>query len=134
MSSRLLRYGAISAAALVVLTLAVLAHRSLQLPSQAPPVASPLPAAGGCTPAPCADLRGYTLWVSNLDVKPDLVTMQITFRNASNSSHAAPEDFVLIDAERQMLPAVFDATACTSRSRHDLCHGPASLPVTTCLP
>ena len=55
MSSRLLRYGAIAAATLVVLTIGVLAYRSLQVPYQAPTVASPLPAAGGCKPAPCAD-------------------------------------------------------------------------------
>jgi hypothetical protein len=132
MGRRLLRYGAISIAALVVLTIGALAYRSLQVPYQAPTVASPLPAAGGCTPAPCADLRGYTLWVSNLDVKPDLVTMQITFRNASNSSHAAPEDLVLIDGERQMLPAVFDATSCTSWSRHEFGHGATYGPVTMC--
>src|SRR2546428_13503720 len=101
---------------MVVLTIAVLASGSLHLPYQAPSVASPLPAAGGCTPAPCADLRGYTLWGSNLDARPDLVTMQVTFRNSSNSTHASPEDLVLIDSQHQMLPAGVDATGCTGWS------------------
>src|SRR5713101_2559805 len=123
MSSRLLRYGAIVAAALVVLTIGVLAYQSLQVPYQAPTVSSPLPAAGGCAPAPCADLRGYTLWVTNLDVQTDLVKMQVTFRNSSNSTHAAPEDLVLIDSQHHPSPAIFDAASCTAWSRHEFSHG-----------
>jgi hypothetical protein len=132
MGSRLLRYGAIPVAALVVLTIGVLAYRSLQVPYQAPTVASPLPAVGGCTPAPCADLRGYTLWVSNLAVTPDLVTMQVTFRNSSNSTHASPEDLMLIDSQHRPSPPIFDAAGCTSWSRHEFGHSAMYGPVTMC--
>jgi hypothetical protein len=132
MSKRLLTYGAVAIVGLVVVTTAVLAYQSLQVPYQAPTVGIPLPAAGGCTPPPCADLRGYTLWVSNLDVQPDLVTMQVTFRNSSNSTHAAPEDLVLIDSQHHAVAAIFDGAACTGWSRHEFGHGATYGPVTMC--
>jgi hypothetical protein len=132
MSRRLLSYGGIAVVALVLGTIAVLAYQSLQVPYQAPTASSPLPAAGGCTPAPCADLRGYTLWVNNLAVTPDLVTMQVTFRNSSNSTHASPEDLTLIDSQHRPSPPIFDAAGCTSWSRHEFGHGAMYGPVTMC--
>ncbi len=132
MSRRLLTYGAIAVAILVVGTVAVLAYQSLQVPYQAPAVGNPVPAAGGCTPAPCADLRGYTLWVANLDTQGNLVTMRITFRNSSSSTHAAPEDLQLIDSTRNASPPVFDASGCTQWSRHEFNHGATYGPLTIC--
>jgi hypothetical protein len=132
MRRRLLGYGAIAVVVLVVGTIAVLAYQSLQVPYQAPTAGSPLPAAGGCTPPPCADLRGYTIWVNNLEVQPDLVTMQVTFRNSSNSTHAAPEDLVLIDSRHNSSPAIFDAAGCTAWSRHEFSRGATYGPVTMC--
>jgi hypothetical protein len=128
---RLLGYGAIAAVVLVAATIAVLAYRSLQVPYQAPAVSSPVPALG-CAPAPCADLQGYTLWVTNIGVQGDLVTMQVTFRNSSDSTHAAPEDLVLIDSQRNQSRAVFDAPACTPWSRHEFNHGATYGPVVVC--
>src|SRR5258708_39794674 len=96
MSKRLLRYVAIAAAVLVVGTIAVLAYRSLQVPYQAPTAASPLPAAGGCTPAPCADLRGYTPWVRNLAVTTHLLPMQIKFPKPLTFTPATPAHFMPI--------------------------------------
>jgi hypothetical protein len=118
--------------ALVLGTIAVLAYQSLQVPYQAPTASSPLPAAGGCTPAPCADLRGYTLWVNNLAETPDLVTMQVTFRNSSNSTHASPEDLMLIDSQHHPSSPIFDSVGCTSWSRHEFGHGATYGPVTMC--
>jgi len=37
-----------------------------------------------CSPAPCASVQGYTLWVSSLKIEGDLVSMQVTFKNASS--------------------------------------------------
>ena len=128
---RLLTYGAIGAAALVVGTVAVLAYQSLQVPYQAPVVNSPLPARG-CTPAPCANLQGYTLWVTNLNLQTNLVTMDIRFRNASDSTHASPQDLELIDSQNQSSPAVFDAPVCTRWSRHEFNNGATFGPVTAC--
>lgn len=132
MGKRLLGYGSIAVAVLVVGTVAALAYKSLQVPYQPPAASSPLPAAGGCSPAPCADLRGYTLWVNNLVVTPDLVTMQVTFRNSSNSTHASPEDLMLIDSQHHPSSPIFDATGCTSWSRHEFGHAAIYGPVTLC--
>lgn len=132
MSKRLLGYGAIAVAVLVVGTIAVLAYQSMQVPYQPPAASRPVPATGGCAPAPCADLRGYTLWVNNLAVTPDLVTMQVTFRNSSNATHASPEDLMLIDSQRHPSSPIFDAAGCTSWSRHEFGHGAMYGPVTMC--
>lgn len=128
---RLLGYGAVGAALLLAVTVAVFAYQSLQVPFKAPTVSSPVPALG-CTPAPCADLHGYTLWVTNLGVQGNLVTIQITFRNSSDSTHAAPEDLVLIDSERHQSNVVFDAPVCTPWSRHEFNKGATYGPVIVC--
>lgn len=128
---RPLTYVAIGAAVLVVGSVAVLAYQSLQLPFQ--PAATSTPAATrGCTPAPCADLQGYTLWVTNVSVQDGVVTMQITFRNASDSTHAAPEDLQLIDSKGHAARLVFDAPGCSQWSRHDFSHGATYGPLTVC--
>jgi hypothetical protein len=115
----------------VVVVVAVAAYGSLHVPFQGPTVSSPVPALG-CTPAPCANLHGYSLWVTNLDVKGNTVTMQITFRNSSDSTHAAPEDLVLIDSQRNSSRPIFDAPTCTSWSRHEFNHGATYGPVVVC--
>lgn len=128
---RLLGYVAIGALILVAATVAVFAYQALQVPYQAPIVTSPVPALG-CTPAPCADLQGYTLWVTNLDISGNLVTMQVTFSNSSSSTHAAPDDLMLIDSQGHQSRAVFDAPVCTPWSRHELNHGATYGPVVVC--
>jgi hypothetical protein len=122
---------AIGAGLTVVATVAVLAYQSLQVPFQSPTVSSPQ-AALGCTPAPCANLHGYTLWVTNVDVQGSLVTMQVTYRNSSNSTHASPEDLTLIDSQRSSSPPIFDAPACTRWTRHEFNHGATYGPLTVC--
>ena len=131
MNRGLVTYGAIGVAVLIVGTVAVLAYQSLQVPYQAPTVSSPRPALG-CTPAPCADLGGYTLWVTNLEAQDSLVTMQIMFRNSSDSTHAEPADLELIDSRGQSSRPVFDAPGCTPWSRHEFNHGATYGPVTVC--
>lgn len=128
---RLLGYVAIGALILATAAVAVLAYKSLQVPYQAPTVTSPVPALG-CTPAPCADLQGYTLWVTNLYIQGNLVTMQVTFSNSSSSTHAAPEDLMLIDSNGHQSPTVFDAPVCTPWSRHELTYGATYGPVVVC--
>jgi hypothetical protein len=129
---KLLGYGALAAGLLIVGTVAVLAYQSMQVPFQAPTVNSPVPAVGGCTPAPCANLQGYALWVTNLDVKGDFVTMRVTLRNSSDSTHAAPEDLTLVDSRGGTSPPVFDDSACTKWSRHEFNHGATYGPLTVC--
>ena len=115
----------------MVATVAVLAYQSLQVPFQSPTVSSPQPALG-CTPAPCANLHGYTLWVTNVDVQGSLVTMQVTYRNSSNSTHASPEDLTLIDSQRNPSTPIFEAPACPRWTRHEFNHGATYGPLTVC--
>lgn len=131
MNRRLLGYVAIGAGLLVVGTVAVLAYQSLQVPYQPPTVSSPVPALG-CTPAPCADLHGYILWVNNLDIQPAMVTMQVTFRNSSDATHASPADLQLIDSAHNAYQPIFDAPACTQWSRHEFNHGATYGPLVVC--
>jgi hypothetical protein len=131
MNRRLIGYGAIGAGLAVVALVAVAAYGSMQVPFQSPTVSSPLPALG-CTPAPCANLQGYTMWVTNLKTQTDLVTMQITFRNSSDSTHASPQDLALIDSQRHASDPVFDAPGCTQWSRHEFNHGATYGPLTVC--
>lgn len=129
---RLLTYGGLGAAGLVVLTVAVFAYQSLATESRPVPASSPAAASGGCAPAPCADVQGYTLWVSNLDVSSNLVTMRITFKNSSDSTHAAPEDLELIDSARRTSRPIFNAPGCTPWSRHEFNNGATYGPLTVC--
>ena len=48
-----------------------------------------------CSPGPCVDLKGYTLWVSDIKFEGDLVRMTVKFRNSSTATHASPEDLNL---------------------------------------
>jgi hypothetical protein len=66
-----------------------------------------------CSPQPCLNLQNYTLWVSNVTESEGIVRMQITFRNASDSTHAAPEDLQLIDNHHQSSTSVQDPSGCT---------------------
>jgi hypothetical protein len=130
-AKRLLTFGAIGAGLAIVIAVAAAAFGSLQVPFQSPAVSTPVPALG-CTPAPCADLQGYMLWVTDLNAKSHVVTMQITFRNSSDSTHAAPEDLQLIDSQRHSSAPIFDIPGCTQWSRHEFSHGAMYGPLTVC--
>jgi len=129
---RLLAYSGLGAALLIVLTVAVLAYQSLASESRPVPASSPVPAAGGCTPAPCANVQGYTLWVSKLDLTSNLETMQITFKNSSDYTHAAPEDLELIDSAHETSRPIFSAPGCTPWSRHEFNNGATYGPLIVC--
>jgi hypothetical protein len=77
-------------------------------------------------------VQGYTLWVSKLDVTSNLVTMQITFKNSSDSTHAAPEDLELVDSRHQISRPIFNAPGCTPWSRHEFNNGATYGPLTVC--
>ena len=128
---RLLTYAAIGAGLAIVAVTAAAAFGSLQVPFLSAPVSSPVPALD-CTPAPCANLQGYTIWVTNLNSQDNVVTMQITFRNSSDSTHAAPADLELIDSQRHTSSPTLDLPGCTQWSRHEFSHGATYGPLTVC--
>jgi hypothetical protein len=126
---RLIRYAAIAAGAAVVIAVGVAAFESLQTPFQP---ASTNPGSATCTPKPCANVRGYILWVSDLKVDAGMVTMQLTFRNSSPATHADPADLRLLDAKQDSTSAVHDAPGCSPWPRSDFSNGAAFGPVPEC--
>ena len=131
MRRRLLVYGAVAAALLVVLAVAVTAFLAMQIPFQGPTAGGATPAVN-CSPAPCANVQGYTLWVSNLKVDGDLVSMQITYKNSSGATHASPEDLQLIDSKQHTSPLVTDAPGCQTWNRHEFNNGALFGPLSVC--
>jgi len=126
---RLVRSAAIGAGAVVVIAFGIAAFQSLQTPFQAPSTGPP-PAA--CSPEPCANVRGYILWVTNLKIEGGLVSMQLTFRNSSPATHADPADIQLIDAQQHTTSAIHDAPGCTAWPRTDFSNGAGFGPVPEC--
>src|ERR1700687_5242265 len=130
-SRRLLRFGAVAFGLLIAAGVAVAAFMSMHTSFQNPAASSPVPALA-CSPAPCANLQGYTLWVSNLSVTGNLVSMQVLFKNASDSTHASPEDLQLVDSKQQVSGLVVDSPGCTTWDRHDFNGGAQFGPVSVC--
>ena len=85
-----------------------------------------------CTPQPCLDLQGYTIWVSNASDTGGVVRMQVTFRNSSTSTHAAPEDLRLVDSTKQSTPATQVPPGCTHWSRTEFSNGATYGPIVVC--
>lgn len=130
-TTRLVKYGALAAGLLVAAVVAVLAFNSMQVPFQGPTPNSPAPALA-CSPAPCANLHGYTLWVSNLAVTGDMVSMQIAFKNSSDSTHASPDDLQLIDSSHHGSRLMTDSPGCKTWDRHVFNKGAQFGPLTVC--
>jgi hypothetical protein len=128
---RLFGYGAGAAALLLVLAAAAAAFVAMQVPLQGPTAGASNPAVN-CAPAPCANVQGYTLWVSDLSVDGNLVSMTITFKNSSASSHASPEDLQLIDSKQHSSGLVTDATGCETWNRHEFNNGALFGPLKVC--
>lgn len=115
----------LAAAAVIVL----LAYHSLKVPLK--------PATGNlvtesCSPGPCANIQGFSLWVSNVSVEGTLVKMQVKFQNSSRSTHASPEDLQLIDSSRHSSPLVTDAAECKTWQRHEFNKGAIFGPMVIC--
>ena len=125
-----LRRGAMVLGIIVLVAIGYLAFRSMQGQPIVPGQASTNTLA--CSPEPCLNIRNYNLWVSNVSVDGDLIKLQVTFRNASDSTHAAPEDLRLVDAHGDSSPSVQDDPGCTNWSRTEVNHGQRFGPITVC--
>jgi hypothetical protein len=128
---RMLGYGAAAAALLVVVAVAIAAFVAMQVSFQGPTPSGATPSLN-CSPAPCANVQGYTLWVSNLKFDGDLVRMSITFKNASGATHASPEDLELIDSKLHTSGLVTDAAGCQTWNRHEFNNGAGFGPLDVC--
>jgi hypothetical protein len=85
-----------------------------------------------CSPGPCVDLKGFTLWVSDIKFEGDLVRMTVKFRNSSTATHASPEDLNLIDSSRHASIPITDVEGCKTWTRHDFHNGAYFGPIDIC--
>jgi hypothetical protein len=85
-----------------------------------------------CSPGPCVDLHGFTLWVSDIKFDGDLVRMSVKFRNSSSATHASPEDLQLIDSSRHASIPVTDVSDCKTWTRHEFNNGATFGPIDIC--
>jgi hypothetical protein len=136
MNRRRLAYGGVGVGLVVAAVVAVIAFQSLQVPFDSTGnggSASTTPAeASGCSPTPCADVQGYSLHITNVQISGNLVSMQITFRNSSSSTHASPEDLTLVDANRQSSGLITGPPGCSTWERHEFNNGQVFGPIFVC--
>ena len=85
-----------------------------------------------CSPGPCANLNGYTIWISKVRVTNDIVHMTVKFQNSSVSTHVAPEDLALVDSGRHSGIPIGGITGCKSFARTDFSNGKTFGPVDIC--
>ncbi|TAN35062.1 hypothetical protein EPN29_00065 [bacterium] len=131
MSRRWLTYGATVAGLVVAAIVAVLAFQALHVPLQSSTRSGPTPVAA-CAPAPCANVQGYTLWVSNVNVVGAVVSMQVTFRNSSDATHASPEDLQLVDSNHHVSGLITGPPGCATWARHEFSNGARFGPLNVC--
>jgi hypothetical protein len=127
---RLVTLGAVALGLVIAGVVGLTAYQALHAPI--PTSSGTALAPENCTPGPCADVQRYTLWVSNVNVTGDLVTMTVKFQNSSTSTHSSPEDLQLIDASRHSSGPVTDATGCNTWTRHEFANGATFGPINVC--
>jgi hypothetical protein len=127
---RLVTLGAVAVGLVVAGVVGLTAYQAMRAPI--PTSSSNALTPENCSPGPCADVQGYTLWVSDVNVTSDLVTMKVKFQNSSTSTHASPEDLQLIDASRHSSGLVTDATGCNTWTRHEFANGATFGPINIC--
>lgn len=127
---RVLTFIAIGSAVVVVLGVAVAAFSSLKVPFDTNPNAGS--SSGPCDPQPCANVQGYVVWVTDLHIENGLVSMQLRFKNSSTSTHAAPDDFSLIDNQKNESSPVYFEPDCHRWPRTDFNNGASFGPVPEC--
>ena len=82
---RLVTIGAVAVGLVVAAAVALIAYQALHAPITSSTPLKP----ENCSPGPCANVQGYTLWISDVNVTGDLVSMQVKFQNSSASTHAS---------------------------------------------
>ena len=108
---------------------AVAAFLSMKVPFEAPTTSQP---SAPCSPQPCANVRGFILLVTDVKTDGGLVSMKLTFRNSSASTHADPSDVTLVDSQKHHDQAVYDAPGCTHWPRTEFNNGAGFGPVPEC--
>jgi hypothetical protein len=130
MARRVLTALGIVAGLMVAALVAGAAYSALKAPLSTTPNSNLNPE--NCSPGPCANVRGFTLWISKVRVQNDLVRMTVKFQNSSAATHVAPEDLQLIDAGRRTSIPVTNATGCNTFARHEFSGGAVFGPIDIC--
>jgi hypothetical protein len=130
MIRRVLTFGAIAIGLIVAAVFGATVYQTLRTPLQVSGNNSLTPE--NCSPGPCVDVKGFTLWISDVTVDGGLVSMKVKFRNASVSTHASPEDLQLIDTTRHASGLVVDSPGCTTWTRHEFGNGETFGPINVC--
>ena len=130
MIARLLIVLGVLAGLAAAVVIAMLAYQSLRIPLK--PSTSGYLAPENCSPGPCANIQGFTIWISNVRVEGTLVRMQVKFQNSSRSTHASPEDLELIDPGRHRSPVVTDSPDCATWKRKEFNNGATFGPLEIC--
>jgi hypothetical protein len=130
MIRRLLTFGAIAIGLTVAAVVGATAYQALHAPLQASNGSPLVPE--NCSPGPCVDVQGFTLWISDIKLDGDIVSMNVTFQNSSAATHASPEDLTLIDTSRHVSGLVTDPPGCKTWTRHEFNHGATFGPISIC--
>lgn len=130
MARRLLVSLGVVVGLMVAAVVAGTAYMALKAPLQNNPSSNLTPQT--CSPGPCRDLQGYTIWISNIRVDNELLRMTIKFKNSSPATHASPEDLVLIDGSRHSSQLVTGAADCNTWQRHEFNNGQTFGPIDVC--
>ena len=88
MARRLLTLFGVFAGLIAAALVAGGAYMALKAPLATQPNSNLQPE--NCSPGPCADINGYTIWISNVRVTNDVVRMTVKFQNSSAATHASP--------------------------------------------
>ena len=72
------------------------------------------------------------MWVGDVKIDSGLVSMTLTFRNSSNSTHADPSEIQLLDSAGHSTSAIHDAPSCTAWPRTEFNNGTQFGPVPEC--
>ena len=130
MIHRLFTFLAIGIGLTLAAVVGVTAYQALHAPLQASSGTPLVPE--NCSPGPCVQVQGFTLWLAEIKVDGDLVTMQVRFKNSSPATHASPEDLTLIDASRHVSALITDAPGCKTWTRHEFNNGAIFGPISIC--
>ena len=129
MVRRLLTVVAVGAGLVVAVAVVFAAFSALKAPVTG---SASTPSPQQCSPAPCANVQGYRLWISNVQVQGGLVRMTLKFQNSSPSTHASPQDVEVVDSASHVSGIVTDATGCHTWARHEFNGGATFGPIDVC--
>lgn len=130
MARRLFTFLAALAGLVVAALIAGGAYMALKAPLTTQPNSNLQPE--NCTPGPCRNISGFTIWISNVKIANDVVHMTVKFRNSSTATHVSPEDLTLIDSGRRQSIPISDASGCKTFVRHDFDGGAYFGPLDLC--